>query len=135
MATGNQQAGMIDPSRGGYQSALGDPERAKAVADAAGKAAGLGDRQKVAGLQVATSIGTGQANDTQISFDKMAGSALQENISKQETAFNRQAAKTNATMSGIGALAGVAKNANWGGAGSTTTQAVATSGDYWQPGR
>lgn len=115
MSMRNQQAGMIDPSRGGFRAAVEDPERAKMVADAAGKAAGLGDRQKVAGLQAAVSIGSGQATDTQAAFDDLAGSALQENISRQETAFNRQAARTNAIMTGVGALGGAAKNANWGG--------------------
>ena len=110
------------------------------VADAAGKAAGLGDRQKVAGLQAAVSIGSGQATDTQAAFDDLAGSALQENISRQETAFNRQAAKTNAIMTGVGALGGAAKNA-WGGAGggSVTANNVAmthnntANGPLWRP--
>jgi len=133
MAQQNQGA-AIDPTRSGYRAMTADPDRAKAVADAAGKAAGLGDDQRVAGLQAAINVGTGQANDTQISFDKMAGSALDENISKQETAFNRNAARTNAIMSGVGAVAGAAKNINYGG-GGTTTQQVNTSGDYWQPGR
>ncbi len=89
-------------------------EQSKAAAETSGRVAGLGDRQKMAGLQIATSIGTGQANDTQVSFDALAGDALKENISKQEATFNRRAARTNATMTGVGAVARAGMGMDWG---------------------
>lgn len=140
MAQKNQSA-AIDPSRAGYRDMTQDTDRAKAIADAAGKAAGLGDDQKVAGLQAAVNVGTGQANETQISFDKMAGTALDENISRQETAFNRNAARTSAIMSGVGAVGGAAAN-TWGGGttggGVTANNTAMThnntaNGPLWRP--
>jgi hypothetical protein len=94
----------LNPSLGASQSALGDPNRSRMVASSLGKAEGLGRDQQIAGLQAAVNVGTGQANDVQLSYDELAKSALDESIGKQVSNFNERAAKTNATMTGIGAL-------------------------------
>ena len=130
-------------SRPGSQqqkAAIDQTDRAKASGEVAGKISGLGERQTMKGLQIATSIGTGQANDAQVSMDSMASDALRENIGKQEADFNRRAARTNAVASGIGAVAGAGMNLYGGGGGGTSTANNAAmtwnnkaNGPLWRP--
>jgi hypothetical protein len=94
----------VDPTTGAFKSALGDRQMSQDYARTMGRTEGLARDQQIAGLQAAVNIGTGQANEAQVSSDALAGAALDESIGRAQTRFNERNAKLNATMTGIGML-------------------------------
>lgn len=93
----------VNPGQGNLQSALGDRTRAQGAAASVARADGLGRDQQIGGLQAAINIGTGQQNEAQLSYEDLAGAALDENISNQVSKFNEQSSKTNSNMMALGA--------------------------------
>lgn len=98
----NKLPSGVDPSRGAAYAAVNNPARAAIVADAASEAAGLGRKQKIAGLQTAANLGAGQINDVQLGFADLAGQSVSKAIDKQTASFNRSNQNTAALMSAIG---------------------------------
>lgn len=121
----------VDPSRGAAFGAVNSPSRAAIVADAATKAAGLGRKQKIAGLQAAVNIGAGQADEAQLAFGDLAGGALNESINKQVADFNRRNSNAGALMSLAGA--GVSAYTRPAPGGTTYSGPLSPSYKYGQP--
>lgn len=117
----NRLPAGLDPSRGTAFKAIHNPTRAAIVADAASDAAGLGRKQKIAGLQAGANIGSGQLDDVQLSFGALAGQELERSINKQVTSFNRR----NALIEGGMSLAGAALSAGTHSPATTTPEPYA----------
>lgn len=90
MAAASPLGGM-DPSGQVAQMGVYDPSLAASMGQGAAEVSGLGRKQKIAGLDAAIGIGTGQAKEAQLAFNDLAGASLENAIKQQELSFNARA--------------------------------------------
>ena len=101
----------VDPSLGGVKAALGDRKVSQDFARTMSRAEGLDREQRIAGLQAAINVGTGQANDVQVTSDRLARAALDESINNAYTNFYDRNSKLNERMAYMGMASRVGQQA------------------------